>query len=111
MNAPELYQGKPVIYEKGTSEEWERVYQKNVKEMERIDRAAKASGFLAGRFIHYPVADGSACYQIIRVNAKTCRIRWCPLGDDNYMVLAWGHETTIPLATAQQLTGRFGGSE
>lgn len=104
--AKELYAGTPVDFTVGSWDDHDKIRQANVEMMERIDREAKEAGSLAGRFIHYPVADGAAHYQVVSVGKRTCRIRLCLLGDDNWHVAAWGAEASIPIATASNLVGR-----
>lgn len=103
MKAKELYVAHPVDFSR---DDWERTMQENEARLSRIDREAIDAGVLAGRVIYYPVADGYALYQVIRTNKKTARIRQCVGIGDDYRVLLWGDEATIPLSQAEWLVGR-----
>jgi hypothetical protein len=66
------------------------------------DQAQKARGEVVGRYITHPYADGHATYEITKVTARTARIRVVTgLGDD-WVLPAWGAETSIPLKDAMR---------
>ena len=73
------------------------VMEENQALLDKIDTEAKDKGELLWRYIQEPFADGYAVYQIIKVNKKTARIRWCcGLGDD-WVIPYWGEEAAVDL--------------
>lgn len=86
---------------KTVDEYYERL-ERNKKDLEMKDQAAKESGTLKGRYIQEPRADGYAIYEIIRVNKRSVRIRVVTGIGDDWTVPFWGEETTIPLDYAEQ---------
>lgn len=86
------------------SEEWEECQRLNQEEIERIEKIAIQNGGLLYRFLYEGVADGKAVYQIIRVNQKTAKVRWCLIDGlfASYVVPQWGKEAEIPLEYAER---------
>lgn len=83
---------RPIKYKNLDSSE---VIKKNWERLEKCDRMAKEKGELKGRYIIEVFADVRAVYQIIKVNKKTVRIRFCTgLGYDS-IIPYWGEEATI----------------
>jgi hypothetical protein len=71
------------------------IYTKNLQNLESTDTIAKKQGKLVGRYISHPYADGYAYYRITKENKKTVHIEVVTgLGDD-WVLPAWGDETTI----------------
>lgn len=98
-----------MLFEPQVGQDWDTVTEANWKLLQSIDAAAAARGELLWRYIKYPVADGYAFYQIIRVTKTRARIRVCTgLGDD-WHVLAWGREASIPLQQAREFVRRQDG--
>lgn len=58
---------------------------------------AKRLGQLRGRVVRHSYADGFAFYQVIKVNKKTVRIRVCKELGDDWVLPAWGNETSLPI--------------
>jgi hypothetical protein len=72
----------------------------NQRELDRLDREAKAAGRLVGRVIRHSYADGYATYQVIKETARKVTIRVCTgLGDD-WELPAWGRQASIDKTTA-----------
>lgn len=87
----------------------ERYMKSNWDILDRCDQEAVAAGTLVGRYISHPIADGRAHYQIIRENKRTVRIRVCRgLGDD-WVLPAWGEESSISRAVAENFLRRKDG--
>jgi hypothetical protein len=93
---PLIYEPKPTDhYTYETRKDYEKVRNENWKSLEDLDRQARENGQLVGRYIEHAFADGKAIYQIIKEHKNSVRIRCCTgLGDD-WMLPAWGGESTI----------------
>ena len=76
----------------------------NEAEIERIEELAIAEGKILHRFLYEAVADGKAVYQVIKVNKRTARVRWCQIDAcyADYVVPQWGMEATVPLEYVEQ---------
>lgn len=83
-------------------EEIDRRYKANWKKIREADKEAKKEGRLVGRYIQHAYADGYAIYQIIREYKKTVRIRVCTGIGDDWVLPAWGAESSIPKETAMR---------
>ena len=68
----------------------------NLKAMYAKDREAKEKGILVGRIIRERFADGYACYEIVKENKTTVRIRVVTGIGDDWRIPYWGSETSIP---------------
>lgn len=73
-----------------------------LKSLQEADRIAKGKGELLGRYIVEGIADGRAYYQIVRVTARTVKLKHVPYLDGYKipMVEALGH--SVPLKYARQ---------
>ena len=70
-------------------------HDKNFAAMEARDKAAKEAGTMVGRYINYPVADGYAYYEIVKVNLRTVVVVCLTgLGDD-WVLDLWGAKARI----------------
>lgn len=79
-------------------DEWIRMTEENQEKIEELDQKAKEQGSVLYRFLYEPVGDGFGIYQIIKVNKKTCQVRYCTTdGFDSYQVRQWGEKATIPM--------------
>lgn len=79
-------------------DEWLRMTEENEERIGELDRKAKESGSILYRFLYEPVADGKGIYQIIKVNKKTCRVRYCSTdGYNEYQVRQWGETAAVPM--------------
>ena len=88
-------------------EEWLSMAEETEKKVRELDRKAKESGSILYRFLYEPVADGKGIYQIIKVNKKTCRIRYCSTdGYNEYQVRQWGEIATVPMQYVLDALGR-----
>lgn len=81
-------------------EEWRDIYKKT-EDLRKIllqqNTDAMTNDTLLGRLLSHPYADGAAYYVVTKVNKKTVRIHVVfGLGDD-WVLPAWGHETSIPI--------------
>jgi hypothetical protein len=87
---------------------WEKIKEvldKNRKILDTIDEIQRKKGELMWRYMSFPVADGSAIYQIIKVNKKfnTVQIEWCDGFPDRYSYELLGNGiATLDLDTAKQ---------
>lgn len=78
--------------------EWPQMTEENEERIRELDKQAKEQGSILYRFLYEPVADGIGIYQIIKVNKKTCRIKYCSTdGYNEYQVRQWGETATIPM--------------
>lgn len=78
--------------------EWMQIVEENEKRIRELDEKAKAQGTILYRFLYEPVADGIGVYQIIKVNKKSCQIRYCTTnGFNEYLVRQWGETATVPM--------------
>lgn len=79
-------------------DEWLQMVEENEKKIKELDEKAKTQGSVLYRFLYEPVADGIGVYQIIKVNKKSCRIRYCSTnGFNEYLVRQWGETATVPM--------------
>lgn len=106
-----LYKPKPITAKTGDSETYLKQYAENYARLKECDRAAKAAGQLVGRYIEHPFADGKAFYQVVKENKHTVVIRVCTgLGDD-WVLPAWGEQTTVGKDLVLQFIKRREGIE
>lgn len=81
--------------------EWMRLSEENRARIKELDQKAKEQGSILYRFLYEHVIDEFGIYQIIKVNKKTCRVRFCTTdGFSEYQVPQWGETATIPLEYA-----------
>jgi len=80
-------------------EEYKRFDQKE-KQINEQDIRAREQGNLVGRIIRHPYADGYAVYEIIKENKKTVRVSVVTGIGDDWVLPAWGYETSIPKESA-----------
>lgn len=73
--------------------------ERNFEYMQEIDSAAIKQGGLKYRFIYIQVADGLACYQILKVNKKTVKIKHVTGLCDDYIDRRLDDGGTFPLQT------------
>ena len=99
-NGVPVYYPIPVDFSQGTSE-MIRLWDENQKRVMEIDKEGKVKGELLGRMIMEPVADGKACYQIVKVNKRTVRIKSVKGIGDDYTVPYWGDEASIERSYAE----------
>ena len=79
-------------------DEWIKLEEENRMQIKRIEERAIQAESLLYRFLYEPVADGKGIYQIIRLNKKTCRLRYCSTdGYQSYVVRQWGEEATVSM--------------
>lgn len=79
-------------------DEWLKVTEENEERIRELDKQAKEQGSILYRFLYEPVADGIGVYQIIKVNKKSCRVRYCSTnGFNEYQVRQWGETATVPM--------------
>ena len=66
-----------------TKEEWKRL--RNEKITDYMDRISEVWDKImkSGNYYYFPVADGSACYEIVKKNPLT--LRHVPIGDEYRM--------------------------
>lgn len=84
--------------EKFDVDEWLKVTEENEERIRELDKQAKEQGSILYRFLYEPVADGIGVYQIIKVNKKSCRVRYCSTnGFNEYQVRQWGKTATVPM--------------
>jgi hypothetical protein len=82
--------------------------EENVKRIRELDEKAKAQGTILYRFLYEPVADGIGVYQIIKVNKKSCQIRYCTTnGFNEYLVRQWGETATVPMQYVLNTIGGY----
>lgn len=81
---------------------WRDQFNRNWKQLKECDKRAKEGGFLVGRYIKEPFADGYAIYQVIRENKKTVRIRVCTGIGDDWVIPYLGQETSVDMAYVTQ---------
>ena len=88
------------VYSPG--DEYEQYMAKMEAEVEaRV--AALPPGLCVGKLFHMGVADGSATYEIVKINRTTVKVEWrgyC--NGDRYVDRALGYESTVKLAWAKQ---------
>lgn len=85
----------------GDIDEYLALIDKNFKAMQERDKEAKEKGTLIGRYISEPFADGSAYYEIIKVNKKTVKIRVIKEIGDDWVIPYWGEEASIDIEYAK----------
>ena len=78
--------------------QWDR----NFKELERMDKTAKKCGRLVGRYISEPIADGKAFYIITKEMKTKVRIKHCKNVGDDYIIPYWGESAIIDKQYAKQ---------
>ena len=85
---------------------WLKNHNHNFNQLMKLDWQAKQAGSLIGRVISHPFADGRAYYQVIKATQRSVRIRVCTgLGDD-WVLPAWGEESTIQRIIAEEFIQR-----
>lgn len=90
-----------IDFSKGV-DEWSKQIDENWKTLMKADKQARDNGQLIGRYIDHPYADSKAIYIIVKENKTTVRIQVATgLGDD-WVLPAWGAESTIPKDVALQ---------
>lgn len=78
--------------------------EKNEALVKQIEEIQRQRGELLYRFLHFPVADGYAAYQIVKTNQKTVRLEWCPAATgDSYQDIILGEASSFPLLKAKQM--------
>lgn len=77
------------------NDKWNEIKKKNLTAIEQIEEEAIRRGDLQYHFIYEPTKNGIAFYQIIEANKITCRLRYCPVDGQNYMVEQWGQEIVV----------------
>ncbi len=90
-------------------EAWEMMRKKTDREWARIktsDRKAKEAKVLVGRYITHPYADGQAVYRIVREGKATVKIEVCTGIGDDWVLPAWGRESSISKRIALEFIGR-----
>jgi len=103
------YTPKELNFDKLDNKEMLKQWKDNHKLLQDIDKEAKKSNKILGRYITEPFADGNAFYQIIKVNKRTCKIRVCTgLGDD-WVIPYWGREAIVDKKYILQLLLRKDG--
>lgn len=78
--------------------------QKNLDNLQAIDKEAREKGELLYRYFYVPVADGRAYYQIIKILGTKVAVRICfGICLDSYVDHVLGERSTLPLKKAKQL--------
>lgn len=73
-------------------------WDKNFKELKRIDKDAQEKGALLHRYFSTPVNDGRAYYQVTKIKAKTCVLTRCTgICPDEYSDHILGDECEMPI--------------
>lgn len=76
-------------------EEWMKAHDAQWARLRAEDDAAMAAGTLYGRVLSHQYADGSAVYQVVKVNKRTVRAQVVHIGDA-WVLPAWGETPTLP---------------
>ena len=75
--------------------EYDRYVNEAYKKALKAHKAA-GEGVKKDKLLSIGVADGSASYVIVKVNAKTVKIEWRAFsGGDDYVDRRWGYQSTI----------------
>lgn len=85
-----------------TVKEWFDREQRNISLIQKIDKEQKEKGETLYRFLFFPIADGKAIYQIIKINKKTVNISVCTEIGDDWIIPSLGSETKISKYIAEE---------
>jgi hypothetical protein len=99
MSKANIYKPVMVCSEEHYMKYFEDAHKRNWDELKRVEANVIAEGGILHRFLYEAVADGQAVYQVIKLNKKTAKVRWCQIDPcyADYVVPQWGMEATVSL--------------